>query len=65
MIIFRSHEVTEQVSKASKAFPYSLPNMPSVYGHMVRVTGQTSILTSPELFQIYTNEQMDLPWFFT
>ncbi len=44
MAIVRSHEVAEQVSKAYKQFPYSLPKMPQVYGHMVHVTGPTSIL---------------------
>ncbi|KAJ8122726.1 hypothetical protein ONZ43_g1147 [Nemania bipapillata] len=44
MAIVRSHEVAEQVSKAYKQFPYSLPKMPEVYGHMVHVTGPTSIL---------------------
>ncbi|KUI67583.1 hypothetical protein VM1G_02817 [Cytospora mali] len=44
MVIVRSHEIAEQIVKPSKAFPYSLPKMPSVYGHMVHVTGPTSIL---------------------
>ncbi|KAI1446943.1 cytochrome P450 [Annulohypoxylon stygium] len=46
MVVVRSHEVAEQVSKASKSLPYSLPKMPSVYGHMVHVTGRTSILAT-------------------
>jgi hypothetical protein len=46
MIIVRSHEVAEQISKASKLFPYGLPKMPQVYGHMVHVTGPTSILAA-------------------
>ncbi|KAI3328552.1 cytochrome P450 [Ustulina deusta] len=48
MAIVRSHEVAEQVSKAYKQFPYSLPKMPQVYGHMVHVTGPTSILGADE-----------------
>ncbi|KAI0896091.1 cytochrome P450 [Annulohypoxylon nitens] len=46
MVVVRSHEVAEQVSKASKDFPSSLPKMPSVYGHMMHVTGRTSILAT-------------------
>ncbi|KAI0434723.1 cytochrome P450 [Xylaria sp. FL1042] len=44
MVIVRSHEIAEQVSKASKQLPYSLPKIPQVYGHIVHVTGPTSIL---------------------
>ncbi|KAI1410686.1 cytochrome P450 [Hypoxylon sp. FL1857] len=46
MVVIRSHEIAEQISKPSKAFPYSLPKMPEVYGHMVHVTGPTSILAA-------------------
>ncbi|GAB1309801.1 Sterigmatocystin biosynthesis P450 monooxygenase stcS [Madurella fahalii] len=46
MVIVRSHEIAEQISKASKLFPYSLPKTPRVYGHMVHVTGPTSILAA-------------------
>ncbi|KAI1074368.1 cytochrome P450 [Whalleya microplaca] len=46
MVVVRSHEVAEQVSKASKLFPHSLPKMPQVYDHMVHVTGRTSILAA-------------------
>ncbi|KAI0389131.1 cytochrome P450 [Xylariaceae sp. FL0594] len=44
MAVVRSHEIAEQVSKAYKQFPYSLPKMTQVYGHMAHVTGRTSIL---------------------
>ncbi|KAI1394798.1 cytochrome P450 [Hypoxylon fuscum] len=46
MVIVRSHHVAEQISKPSKLYPYSLPKMPQVYGHMVHVTGPTSILAA-------------------
>ncbi|KAI0003480.1 cytochrome P450 [Xylariaceae sp. FL0662B] len=46
MVLVRSHEVAEQISKSSKVFPYSPPKMPEVYGHMVHVNGPTSILAS-------------------
>lgn len=44
MVVVRSHEVAEQISKPFNGFPYGLPKMPSVYGHMKNVTGPTSIL---------------------
>lgn len=46
MVIVRNHEVAEQIVKPFKSYPYSLPKMPSVYGHMMHVTGPTSILPS-------------------
>lgn len=44
MVIVRSHDVAEQVSKPTKSFPHSLPKMSEVYSHMAHVTGQSSIL---------------------
>ncbi|KAI1428990.1 cytochrome P450 [Xylaria sp. FL1777] len=44
MVIVRSHEIAEQISKASKPFPYSLPKVPQVRGHLVHLAGETSIL---------------------
>ncbi|KAH8880906.1 cytochrome P450 [Thozetella sp. PMI_491] len=46
MVLVRSHEVAEQITKASKPYPHSPPKMPQVYGHMVHVTGPTSILAA-------------------
>lgn len=46
MVIVRSHEVAEQVSKAYKQFPYSLPKIPEAYDHIVHLTGPTSIIAS-------------------
>lgn len=46
MAIVKSHEVAEQLVKPLDGFPYSLPKMPSVYVHMVHVTGTTSILSA-------------------
>ncbi|KAI1848877.1 hypothetical protein JX266_005305 [Neoarthrinium moseri] len=46
MVLVRSHDIAEQISKASKLLPYSLPKMPEVYGHMVHVTGKTSVLAA-------------------
>ncbi|KAI8954382.1 cytochrome P450 [Xylaria longipes] len=46
MVIVRSHEVAEQVSKPYKQFTYSLPKVPQVYGHIIHVTGPTSILSA-------------------
>jgi cytochrome P450 len=44
MVIVRSHEVAEQVSRATKLLPHSLPKMPQVYEHMSHITGPSSIL---------------------
>ncbi|KAI1825848.1 cytochrome P450 [Xylaria intraflava] len=44
IVVIRSHDVAEQVSRGSKQFPYSLPKMPEAFDHMVHVTGPTSIL---------------------
>jgi hypothetical protein len=46
MIIIRSHEVAEQISKAHKSLPYSLPKSPIVYDHLIHVAGPTSILSA-------------------
>jgi cytochrome P450 len=46
MVIVGSHEIAEQISKASKLFPYSIPKMPQGYDHMVHIIGPTSILAS-------------------
>ncbi|KUJ24522.1 cytochrome P450 [Mollisia scopiformis] len=46
MVVVRSHEVAEQISKASERFPHSLPKMSEVYEHMIYMTGPTSILSS-------------------
>ncbi|KAI1259185.1 cytochrome P450 [Xylariaceae sp. FL1019] len=46
MVVIRSHELAEQVAKAYRHLPYSLPKMPEVYGHMVHVTGPTTILNA-------------------
>ena len=46
MVVVRSHEVAEQISKGSKPFPYSIPKMPQGYSHMVHIIGWTSILSS-------------------
>jgi hypothetical protein len=46
MVVVRSHEVAETISKASKLLPYGLPKMPEVYNHIVDVTGLTSILSA-------------------
>lgn len=48
IVVVRSHEVAEQISKASKTFPYSLPKMPNVYEHMFHITGRRSILGAKE-----------------
>ncbi|KAI8628838.1 hypothetical protein F5Y19DRAFT_435061 [Xylariaceae sp. FL1651] len=44
MVIVRSHELAEQISKTYKQFPCSFPKAPQVYGYMVYVIGLTSIL---------------------
>lgn len=44
MVIVRNHEIAEQIVKPFRSFPHSLPKMPSVYGHMIHVTGPASIL---------------------
>ncbi|KAJ4391006.1 hypothetical protein N0V93_004619 [Gnomoniopsis smithogilvyi] len=46
MVIVRDHEIAEQIIKPLDGHPYSLPKMPSVYSHMVHVTGRSSILPS-------------------
>ncbi|KAI0153282.1 cytochrome P450 [Xylariaceae sp. FL1272] len=44
MVVIRSHEIAEQVVKAHKNLPYSLPKMPEVYSHLVHLTGPTTII---------------------
>jgi hypothetical protein len=46
MVIVRSHEVAEQISKPQKHFPHSLPKMPEIWSHMVHVVGPSSILAA-------------------
>ncbi|KAI0024607.1 cytochrome P450 [Xylariomycetidae sp. FL0641] len=46
MVVVRSHEVAEQISRASRQFPHSLPKMPEVFNHMIHVTGPTAILAA-------------------
>ncbi|KAI1741307.1 cytochrome P450 [Xylaria scruposa] len=44
MVVVRSHEVAEQVSKTYKQFPYSLPKMPQIHDILAHVTGPTTII---------------------
>ncbi|KAI9150744.1 putative sterigmatocystin biosynthesis P450 monooxygenase stcS [Paramyrothecium foliicola] len=44
LVIVRSHQVAEQISRASKSLPHSPPKMPQVYGHMAHLVGSGSIL---------------------
>ncbi|KAI0437132.1 cytochrome P450 [Xylaria telfairii] len=46
MVIVRSHEIAEQISKTYKQFPYSLPKKPEAYDHIIHLTGPTSIIAS-------------------
>ena len=44
MAVIANHETAEQVSRATKVFPWSVPKSPTV-GDLVHLTGSRSILT--------------------
>jgi hypothetical protein len=44
MVVINSHEVAEQVSRASKLFPWSTPKSPTL-DVLLRLAGKHSILT--------------------
>lgn len=58
VVIVRDYEVAEQISKPFKSLPYGLPKMPSVYGHMVHVTGPTSILPAQVSQQAFSSANL-------
>lgn len=54
MVVVRSYAIAEQIIKpySDSGFPYGFPKMPSVYGHMVHVTGPKSILPASVSYSV-------------
>ncbi|KAI1324487.1 cytochrome P450 [Xylariaceae sp. FL0255] len=46
VVIVRSHEVAEQLSKPNKQYPYSLPKMQNAFQELSHVIGRTSLISS-------------------
>ena len=45
MVVIGSHYIAEQITKSSKAFPYSVEKSPTMKEGFVRLIGPNSLLT--------------------